>query len=129
MKKKEVKANLPPKVEGKTAQEISSEEKSIMESAPQPIKGMEVPADYMPKDGLPTGTEFESAVLPKTKTNKIPSPDIKRPQIRGIDLGIRSDMIDSLKKEGVFTDSFFAITDKNLSKKFIDYAEQKALKK
>ena len=50
--KKEVKASLPktPKVEGKTPKAISSEEKSIMESAPQPIKGVEVPDDYVPKD-------------------------------------------------------------------------------
>lgn len=118
-----------PKVEGKTVDpELLSLQKS-QESLPW-LPKVEVPADYVPKDWLPTWTEFESTVLPtKTKTNKIPSPDIKRPQIRGIDLGIRSNMIDSLKKEGIFTDSFFAITDKNLSNKFIEYAEQKAIKK
>jgi len=118
-----------PKVEGKTVDpELLSLQKS-QESLPW-LPKVEVPADYVPKDWLPTWTEFESTVLPtKTKTNKIPSPDIKRPQIRGIDLGIRSNMIDSLKKEGIFTDSFFAISDKNLSNKFIEYAEQKAIKK
>lgn len=131
-KKKEVKANLPktPQVEGKTVDpELLSLQKS-QESLPW-LPKVEVPADYVPKDWLPTWTEFEAPIISsisKTKW-KLPSPDIKRPQIRGIDLGIRSNMIDSLKKEGIFTDSFFAISDKNLSNKFIEYAEQKAIKK
>jgi len=109
--------------------ELASLQK-LQESLPW-LPKVEVPADYVPKDWLPTWTEFESTILPtETKVKgKIPSPDIKRPQIRWIDLGIRWNMIKSLKEQGIFTDSFFAITDKNLANKFIDYAEQKAMKK
>ena len=129
-KLKEKKNNI---VEGLKKAKVDTELESlqkIQESMPW-VPSIEVPKDYTPIGGLPTWTEFEAPIISsisKTKW-KLPSPDVKRPQIRGIDLGIRSNMIDSLKKEGIFTDSFFAISDKNLSNKFIEYAEQKAIKK
>lgn len=111
----------------KVDSELESLQKS-QQTQPTPIT-TEVPSDYSPTDWLPTWTEFESTALPTATKGKIPSPDIKRPQIRGIDLGIRSNMIDSLGEQGIFTDSFFAITDKPLATKFIDYAKTKAIKK
>jgi hypothetical protein len=107
---------------------VSPEDISLQESIPTMKSSVEVPEGYMPKDWLPTGTEFENSVISQiSKTRKIPSPDVKRPQIRGIKI-TRPQMISSMKEQWMFTDSFFLISDKKVASKFIDYAEQKAIK-
>jgi len=138
-KKTEVKANwpkeskLPKKQETPKTSNIDHELESLQkqyETLPW-VPKVEVPADYIPKDWLPTWTEFEAPIISsisKTKW-KLPSPDVKRPQIRWFDLSTRSSMLESLKEQGMFTDSFFVVKDKNVSNKLFEYAEKKAIKK
>ena len=129
-KLKEKKNNI---VEGLKKAKVDTELESlqkIQESMPW-VPSIEVPKDYTPIGGLPTWTEFEAPIISsisKTKW-KLPSPDVKRPQIRWFDLSTRSSMLESLKEQGMFTDSFFVVKDKNVSNKLFEYAEKKAIKK
>ncbi len=126
-------SKLPKKQETPKTSNIDHELESLQkqyETLPW-VPKVEVPADYIPKDWLPTWTEFEAPIISsisKTKW-KLPSPDVKRPQIRWFDLSTRSSMLESLKEQGMFTDSFFVVKDKNVSNKLFEYAEKKAIKK
>ena len=129
-KLKEKKNNI---VEGLKKAKVDTELESlqkIQESMPW-VPSIEVPKDYTPIGGLPTWTEFEAPIISSISKTKwtLPSPDVKRPQIRWFDLSTRSSMLESLKEQGMFTDSFFVVKDKNVSNKLFEYAEKKAIKK